>query len=132
MDPLQAGPAVEIAVEAHDRTDFMSLHHGDVDGIARRHQRAVLRDFTSPKDVRFLDAEHIVDHVQDHLECRPYGFPASDCRIPMKDFLQNFRIGNQALSGGYQAFQNHLRLGLVRMRRSDEIHRNVGIDKDQA
>jgi hypothetical protein len=33
MDPFQAGPAVEIAVEAHDRTNFMPLHHGEVDSL---------------------------------------------------------------------------------------------------
>ena len=34
MNPLQTGPAIEIAIEAEDRSDAMALHDCDVDGIA--------------------------------------------------------------------------------------------------
>jgi hypothetical protein len=34
MNPLQTRPAVEIAIEAEDRSDTVSLHDCDVEGIA--------------------------------------------------------------------------------------------------
>jgi hypothetical protein len=34
MNPLQTGPAIEIAIEAEDRSDAVALHDCDVDGIA--------------------------------------------------------------------------------------------------
>jgi hypothetical protein len=52
-------------------------------------------------------------------------------RVPMKDFLQHLGAGDEALGGCNQAFQNNLRLHLMRMRGSNQVHRNVGIDKYQ-
>jgi hypothetical protein len=34
MNPLQTGPAIEIAIEAEDRPDTVALHDCDMDGIA--------------------------------------------------------------------------------------------------
>src|SRR5258708_38995864 len=34
MNPLKTGPAVEIAIEAQNRSDTVTLHDRDVDGIA--------------------------------------------------------------------------------------------------
>jgi hypothetical protein len=64
-------------------TDSMALHHGDVDGIAHRHQRAVLHDLTGPRNVRFLDSRNIVNDVPNRLESWPDGFPF--CRLPCTD-----------------------------------------------
>ena len=110
----------------------MALHHSDVDGVPRRHRRAVLRDLTGPQDVRFLDSKNIVNDVQHNLEGWSDGFPFADCRVPMQDLLQHLRVSNQSLSGRDEAFQQNLRLTLMRMWRADEVHRDIGIDEDQA
>jgi len=110
----------------------MTLHHRDMDGVARRHQRAVLCDLTGPQDVRFLDSKNLVNDVQNYLEGWGDGFSFADRRVPMQDLLQHFRISDQSLSRRDKAFQQDLRLSFVRMWRADEVHRNVGIDEGQA
>jgi len=110
----------------------MALHHGDVDGVARRHQRAVLCDLTGPQDVRLLDSKNIVNDVQNYLEGWPDGLPFADCRVPMQDLLQHFRVSDQPLSRRDKALQQNLSLTLMRMWSADEVHRDIGIDEDQA
>jgi hypothetical protein len=110
----------------------MALHHGDVDGAARRHQRAVLGDLTGPQDVRFLDSKNIVNDVQNYPEGWPDGLSFADCRVPMQDLPQHFRVRDQSPSGRDKAFQQNLSLTLMRMWRANEVHRDIRIDEDQA
>ena len=42
----------------------MTLHHRDMDGIARRQQCAVLNYLTSPQYVHLFDSKNIVNHAQ--------------------------------------------------------------------
>jgi hypothetical protein len=53
MDPPQSWPAVEITVEAQDRSNTMALHNGDVDRIAGRNLGAVLGDLTGAQYLGF-------------------------------------------------------------------------------
>jgi hypothetical protein len=50
----------------------------------------------------------------------------------MEDLLENLRIGHEARSFGYGALQQALAVELVRVRRSHEVHGNVGVDEDQS
>jgi len=110
----------------------MTFHHGDVKGAAGWKQRAALRDLAGPQNVRLLDSENLVNDVQDHLERRSDSFSLVDGRVATQNLLQDFRVGNQALPRGDQAFQQDLRFRLVQMGRADQLHRDVGIDEDQA
>ena len=80
----------------------------------------------------FSIPKNLVNDVQTNLEGWSDGFPFVDCRVPMQDLLQHFRVGDQSLPRRDKAFQQNLRLRLVRMRRADEVHRDIGIDEDQA
>jgi hypothetical protein len=48
----------------------------------------------------------------------------------MKDLLQHLGIGHQPSALGNETLQEALRVGLVRVGGSHEIHRDIGIDKD--
>ena len=80
---------------------------------------------------RCLIGKNFVCDVQHHLKRRFNRFSLVDCRVTMKDFLQDFDIGNHSLPGGDQTLHHNLSFRLVRVRRSNEIHRNVRVDEDQ-
>lgn len=83
------------------------------------------------QDVRLLDCEDIVDDVQQELERGADCFPLADGDVSMKDLLQDFGVGHKALSRCNQALQEKLGLALVRMRRPEDVHRDVGVDEGQ-
>jgi hypothetical protein len=53
---------------------------------------------------------------------------AIDGDITVQNFLQYLRVSDQALALTDQLFQQSLRVGLMRPRSPNEVHRNVGID----
>lgn len=57
--------------------------------------------------------------------------PLFDSCVPMKNFLQDFSVGDKTLPCCNQPLKDDLCLGLVRMCGSDRVHRDVGIDKDR-
>ncbi len=110
----------------------MSLHNGDMHAVARRQQSVALHDLSGAKDIRLLDRKNVVHDIQDELEGRPDRFSSVDRSVPMDNLLQHFCVNHKTLSRCNQALQEKLRLGLVRVRRTNQVHRNVGVDKDQA
>jgi hypothetical protein len=50
----------------------------------------------------------------------------------VQDLLKDFGVCHQALSGSNQTLQEELTLIFVRVRSADEVHRDIGVDKDQA
>ncbi len=48
----------------------------------------------------------------------------------MKNLLKDLYVGDQAIPGGNGAFQQDLRVPFVRMGRSDQVHGNVRVDKN--
>lgn len=109
----------------------MALHNRDVNRVARRQKSAVLSNLTGSQYVCSLDSENVVNDIQDYLKRRPDSFSPVDRCVPMKGLLQHFRVCDQPLSSGNKPFQQHLRFCLVRMRGTDEVHRNVRVDEDQ-
>jgi len=53
------------------------------------------------------------------------GIAAVDGDIPVQDLLQDLGIRNQALSVADKIFEQSLRVGLVRVRRADQIHWDI-------
>ncbi len=49
----------------------------------------------------------------------------------MQDFLKHLRVGNEALPFEEALLEPSLSVRLVGMGSSDQVHGNVGIDKDQ-
>ncbi len=119
VDPLKTRPAVEITIEAQNRSNAMALHNRNVHGIAGRQERPILNYLSSTQNLRFLDGDHFVDDVQCYLERRSDGLALFDSRIPMENLLQYFSVSYEALPRCNQALQDDLCVGLVRVRRSD-------------
>jgi len=68
VDSLKTRPAVEITVEAQNRSNAVTLHNSNVHGGACRQQRRILSDFPTTQNFRFLEGKHFVDEVlQDDL-----------------------------------------------------------------
>ena len=72
------------------------------------------------------------DDIQYELEGRPDRFSFVDRSVPMDNLLQHLGVSHKPLPRCNQALQEKLRLGLVRVRRTNQVHRNVGVDEDQA
>ena len=97
----------------------MSLHNGDMHAVARRQQSAALHDLAGAKDIRLLDRENVVHDIQYKLEGRPDRFCSVDRSVPMDNLLQHLGISHKPLSRCNQALQEKLRLGLVRVKRTN-------------
>jgi len=110
----------------------MPFHHRDVHAIASGQQSPIPNNLSRPQNVGLLYREDIIHDFQKQLECRRNRFSSADGGIPMQDLLKHFGVGYEALSRCDQALQEKLRFGLVRVRRADEVHQNIRIDKDQA
>jgi len=110
----------------------MTLHNGDMHAVARRQQSAALHDLAGAKDIGLLDGKNVIHNIQYELEGRPDRFSFLDRGVPMNNLQQHLGVGYKPLSRCDQALQEELRLGLVRVRRTNQVHRNVGVDKDQA
>ena len=110
----------------------MPLHHGDMQAVTRRQQGGVPDDLAGAKHVRLLDRKNIVHPILYDLERRPGRLAFIDRGIPVDNLLKYLGVGHKPLSSRDRALQQKLGFTLVRVRRADEVHRYVGVDKDQA
>src|SRR3982750_2638679 len=131
VNPLEARPTVKVPVEAEDGPYPMPLHNGDVNAIACRQQRRILHDLPRPQHVCLLDCQNIVYNIQQHVEGWPDRVSSADRGVTMNDLLQYLSVGHQTLSRRNKTLQQELRLGLVRVRGPNEVHRNVGVHENQ-
>jgi len=77
-----------------------------------------------------IHGQHLVGNSEQSVERRLDGVPTIDSDVAVQYLLQDLGIRNQALSIADQLFEQSLRVGLVRMRRANEIHWNVRIDQN--
>ena len=73
MDSLETGPTIEVAIETQDGSNVVTLHDGNVNRVARRHQSRSLSDFTGAQYLGFLYGYDFVDTAQRHLGRRSNG-----------------------------------------------------------
>jgi hypothetical protein len=97
VDPPQAGPAVEITIKAQYRTNTVTLHHGNMDGIAGRHHGRILSDLRRAQHVGLLDRDHVVNHFQSNLKGWPDRIAPVNGRVAVKNLLQYFSVRDQTL-----------------------------------
>lgn len=131
MKPLQAWPAIEVGVEAHQGTDRVPFHHCYVYRIPCRYPCGAKHDIACPDHVHLLDRQHFVDNAESCMECGCDRLTPVNRSVPVEDLLQNFGTSHETLPGGDESLYYQLRLHFVRMRRAHKVHRDVGIDKDQ-
>lgn len=110
----------------------MLAHDREMDRIARGNMPMPHDNLLCAFDGHKINRQHLIANPEDGVKCRLDGIAAVDGDITVQDFLEDLGIGNQALAVADQIFKESLRVGLVRMRCTHQIHRNVGIDEDQA
>ena len=79
-----------------------------------------------------VDGQDAVDHAEQQVECGLDGLAAPDGRVAVADLLEHFGVGQQHLSRRDGAFEQALRIQLVRVGGADEVHRDVGVEQDHS
>lgn len=121
---------VESSVEAHDAVNAMSFHDCEVKRVARGQPTASQDDRFRPVDSTGVDGKHFVDDSQQRVEGGLDRIAPIDGDVAVKDLLQHLGVGHESCPLGDVSLEQPLRVSLVRMRSSDEVHRNVGVDED--
>lgn len=77
-----------------------------------------------------IDGHNLIHDSEQGIERRLNGVTPVDCDVAMQNFLEHLGIRHESLPITDDFFQRSLRVNLVRMGRSDEIHRNVRIHQN--
>jgi len=126
------GEAIEPGVKRQDSADALMLHHRQVNGVPGGESGMAQEHGPSAIDGFEIDREHFVHHTKERVESRLDGVSPFDRRVPVQDFLQNLGIRNQTLLIGDAALENLLSVALVRVRRTHEVHGDVGVNEDHS
>lgn len=76
------------------------------------------------------DREGLVRNTDEYIQRALNQVLAPDGDIAVQDLVEHFRTRHQPFLRYSSIFQEPLRVRLVRMRRSDQIHGDVGVDED--
>lgn len=77
-----------------------------------------------------LDGIHRVHDAEKRVERRLNGITTIDDRVAVENLLENFGSADKTFTIVDRALQQPLRITLMRMRRSHQVHRDVGVDQD--
>lgn len=77
-----------------------------------------------------INSQHLIYDAKQSVKYGLDGVAAINRDVSMKDLLQHFGISNQTLAVADQFLKQALGVALVRMRRSDETYRDVGVDQN--
>ena len=94
----------------------MAIHYGDLRGS---------------ENVLTFDRNDMIDNGEEQLSSGLNCLSAVDGSVAAQNLLKNFGIANEFFLCGYEPFQSKLRFGSMRMRRANQVHRNIGVDEDQ-
>lgn len=81
-------------------------------------------------DGGLVDWKNLIRDSQQGIERGLNEIGTADGDITMKNLLENFRVCDQTLAITNQALQDPLRVDFVRVRSSDKIHRDIGVQKN--
>lgn len=132
LNPLDAGVSIEPRVEAHDLRHAVVLHRCHVYRVSRGELGPTEEDRLRPLDGLKINGKNLIDKAEQRIEGRLDGVAAADGHVAMQDLLEHLGVGNQALPFGDGPLEQTLRIRLMRVRRPDEVHGEVGIDEDQS
>ena len=74
--------------------------------------------------------QYFIDDTENRIKGRLNGIAAIDGNIAVQYLLKHFGIGYQTLAVAKQLFHQALRVDFMWVGRADQVHRNIGIDKD--
>ena len=121
---------VEAAVEAHQLGDVMAGHDGNVQRISCGQALIAQNNVLGVLHVNTLNRQHVVHHAEDRIKSRLNRLALVDCHVPMTDLLQHLGVGDEPFSSRQRRLQQTLRIELVRVCGTHQIHRNIGVDQD--
>ncbi len=130
LQALDAGKTVEAGIKSHDPADSAPLHDGKVNGVARRQALVAQNYLLRALDKRLLDWQDIIHDSQKRIECGLDGIPTAYGSITMEYLLEDFRIGDQSFSFCKALFDKLPAIHFVLMERADQVHGDIGIDKN--
>ncbi len=122
--------AVEPRVEAQEARDPLALHDGEVKRIPRGQPGVPEHDAFGALDVGKLDRVDPIDDAEQRVEGGLDRVATIDRRVPVEDLLQDFDVRREPFPLREGPLEQPLGVALVRVRRADEIHRDVRIDED--
>lgn len=77
-----------------------------------------------------IDRQHQIDNAEQSIERGLNGIRSVDSNVTVQDLLQHLGIGDQALPLANQFLEQPLRIALVGVRRTNQIHGNIGVDQN--
>jgi len=121
-----------VAIEAENLLDTVLAHDSYMNGISRRQIRVADDDVPSTFDDLEIHRQHIIDDLEQYFEARLDGIAAIDGNKTVKDLLHDIGIGDEPALLGDGSFEQTASIDLVRMLRTHQVHRNIGVDQDHS
>ena len=108
----------------------MLLHNGEMYRIARGEIPVSENNFFRTLNMGALHGQNLIRQSQQGVESWLNRVAAADGHIAVENFLEYFGVSHQTLALAYEFFEPTLCIAPMRVRSTDEIHRNVGIDEN--
>ncbi len=132
ISPQPSNPrhTVKSPIKAQDSPDAVDLHDREMHRITRRKLLVPEHDLLGLFHCGPVHGKNLIDHAQQCVKRRLNRIRPRDRNVAMQDFLQHFRISYQPLSATHQFLQPAPGIAFVRMSSANQIHWDVGINKD--
>lgn len=78
-----------------------------------------------------IHGDHQVNDPEQCVKCGLDRISPIDGHVAVKDFLEYIGVRNQSFSTADQRLDSPLSIHLMGMSRTDQIHRNVGVNQNQ-
>ena len=108
----------------------MPFHDRQMKRVSRRQTRIPQDDSLRPFKIGQLDRKDFVGDSENRVEGGLDRVAPADGDIPVENLLEHFRVRDEPLFQGNEFLQKLLGVPFVRMRRPDQIHRDVRIEED--
>ncbi len=97
---------------------------------SRADRRSSSSGLTGSGNVPPIDRKDLVDNAQQGVERRADRVASGDGHVAVEDFLEDRNVGDESLAARDGALEEPPRDALVGMFGTDEVHENVGSDKN--
>lgn len=108
----------------------MFFHYRQVYGITCGHPPTAQDNFLGTLSNSAINRQDLINYPEECVERRLNSIMAADGDIAVQNLLKDLGIGHQSLAIANQSFKQSLRVALVGMRRTHQIHRNVRINQN--
>jgi hypothetical protein len=103
----------------------MLFHDRQMHGVPSRYLPVPHDNFFGALRCSQIHGQYLIGDAKQSAKGRLNSIAAIYSGIPMQYLLKDLGICNQALSVGDEIFEQSLSVGLVRMRRADEVHGDI-------